>query len=893
MTIPFPLPSEPDVSDPGERTEFLIALAEEIDVDGTPDAPWEVVERLAIPPLYAPAANPRIGDFLRAQDGDAPARAAFVGDVSVGKNDPMYFAHSYSTKVPPDAIVPFLLHFTEPGDCVLDAFAGTGMTGIAAQRCAAEPGPRGGRRNAILIDLSPAATFIAGVTNSLGRLLPALSQIEVLLDELEESFLGQLTTQHIGWPRGTSESSKRIHRDPADAEPRGKIEYVVWSDVLACPECGAEHIWWDLTFQGPKQTMIKQPACPDCGVKFDVRSADRVWSTHWDHDLGEQVTHAKQQPVLINYSVGRSRFEKHPDASDMERIRTASRTQSGAPILELPAGMNTKQPRVSHGWTHGHHFFTPSNLAMASAYWHRVRDIEEPEARVLGTYLLTGAVPRICRLNRYMPNHDRHVGPLSGTLYVSQLTAEIPTFNYLRSRISDLRKIKQASRGNGIRVSTQSATDLRNVPTGSVDYIFTDPPFGGNLNYSELNSLVEMWLGVQTATLKEAIVNEAQGKGLVEYQRLMTDAFGEYYRVLRPGGNITVEFHNSQNSVWIAIQEALSAAGFIISTVRTLNKQKGTTKQLSYAQTVQQDLVINARKPSMAVEEALTSGGDAESGAWSLVGEMLRQAPVVDEEGSIIRVVPERQRYLLFDRVVAAFIQRGSPVPLSAGDFYVGLSQRFAERDGMFFLPEQVGEYDRKRMTAAELRQLTLFVSDESSAIQWIRQQLQDKPQSFQDLQPRFMQQLQQWSKHEAQVELRDLLEANFLQYDGDGPVPSQIHSYLSTNFANMRNKAKDAVELIAKASNRWYVPDPAKEDDIQRLRGRTLLKQFEEYRTSSAQRLKEFRTEAVRAGFKDAYDRRDYAAIIGVAEKLPESVLQEDEKLLMYYDVAQMRAGA
>jgi len=52
------------------------------------------------------------------------------------------------------------------------------------------------------------------------------------------------------------------------------------------------------------------------------------------------------------------------------------------------------------------------------------------------------------------------------------------------------------------------------------------------------------------------------------------------------------------------------------------------------------------------------------------------------------------------------------------------------------------------------------------------------------------------------------------------------------------------------------------------------------------------FRTEAIRAGFKTAYEAQDYKAIVSVAAKLPENVLQEDEKLLMYYDVASMRLG-
>ena len=154
------------------------------------------------------------------------------------------------------------------------------------------------------------------------------------------------------------------------------------------------------------------------------------------------------------------------------------------------------------------------------------------------------------------------------------------------------------------------------------------------------------------------------------------------------------------------------------------------------------------------------------------------------------------------------------------------------------------------------------------------------------------MRELQSWAKHEQTIELRNLLRDNFLEYDGVPPVPSQIHRYLCTNFKELRNLSKEDVELIAKAKGRWYVPDPNKALDLEKLREKTLLREFEDYKTSKAKKLKLFRTESVRVGFKAAYDAKDYATIVSVAQKLPESVLQEDEKLLMYYDVASMRVG-
>ena len=255
-------------------------------------------------------------------------------------------------------------------------------------------------------------------------------------------------------------------------------------------------------------------------------------------------------------------------------------------------------------------------------------------------------------------------------------------------------------------------------------------------------------------------------------------------------------------------------------------------------------------------------------------------------------IIPERQNHLLFDRMVAFHVQRGTTVPLSAAEFYAGIEHRFPPRDGMYFLPDQVAEYDKKRMTVKEVLQLQLFVSDEASAIQWIKQQITKKPQTAGDLKPQFMQEIGGWQKNEKMLELDELLEQNFLRYNGNGEVPSQIHSYLSSNFKELRNLKKDNPALKEKAKNRWYIPDPNKAGDLEKLRERTLLREFNEYKESKQKRLKIFRLEAVRAGFKKAWQERNYQIIIAVAQKIPDKILQEDPKLLMWYDQALTRSA-
>jgi hypothetical protein len=282
-----------------------------------------------------------------------------------------------------------------------------------------------------------------------------------------------------------------------------------------------------------------------------------------------------------------------------------------------------------------------------------------------------------------------------------------------------------------------------------------------------------------------------------------------------------------------------------------------------------------------------------------------------------VEVIAERQKYLLFDRMVAFHVQRGVTFPVSATEFYAGVEQRFSERDSMFFLPDQVTEYDARKGSSEGVVQFELFITDEASALQWLRRQLEQKPQTFSDLTPQFMKELAGWEKHEKPLELKDILQQNFLCYDGKDDVPPQIHSYLSTNFKDCRKLAKSDPALKEHAKDRYYVPDPKKAGDLEKIRERALLREFWEYlpagykpqtkpddqaelpgmvaagaKVLQGKKMTVLRMEAVRAGFKYCWQNRDYRSIVTVAKRIPEDVLQEDPKLLMWYDQAVTRLG-
>lgn len=891
-------------SEEARREYFLERLKLQLpELRKRPDFPIgedEDILRLSDPPYYTGCPNPFLADFVKCHGQPYNAkepyhREPFAVDVSEGKTDPLYRAHGYHTKVPHRAIVPSILHYTKPGDIVLDGFAGSGMTGVAAQWCGTAPpafrkeleqrwskegreAPKWGARYAILGDLSPAATFIAANYNIPFDLTTFSHTAAQLLRDVE---------LEIGW------MYKTLH---TDGKTKGRINYTVWSEVFSCPECAGEVVFLDEALDtNTKKTRSVFP-CRRCSAELTKNNLERSFEVLVDPVSGKTRKQIRFQVVLIDYSVGKERYQKTPDSNDLSTLHLTRDIElpPEIPMNSFPINKMYHGSRLApKGFTRVHHMFLPRAAHALVAMWRRANRCEDRRLRNMLLFFVEQAIWGMSVLNRYGPSHFSQVNrALTGVYYVASQHSEVCPWYILDGKLDRLRKAfdPMPSRTETAAVSTGDCSQF-NLTDNSIDYVFTDPPFGENIHYADLNYLVESWHGIITSSKLEAIVDRAKRKGISDYQRLMQRCFEEYRRVLKPGRWMTVVFHNSRNAVWNAIQEAMLAAGFVVADVRTLDKKQGSYRQVT-STAVKQDLVISAYKPNHRLEERFKLVAGTEEGVWEFVRTHMRQLPVFVAKERRAEVIAERQNYLLFDRMVAFHVQRGETVPLSASEFHVGLEQRFPSREGMYFLSEQASEYDRKRMTVKEVLQIELFVSDEASAIQWLKQLLTRKPQTFQDIHPQFLREIGGWQKHEKLPELSEMLEQNCLSYDGSGNVPSQIHSYLSSNFKELRNLVKDHSSLRAKAKDRWYVPDPNKATDLEKLRERTLLREFDEYRESRQRRLKVFRLEAVRAGFKKAWQEQNYNTIIAVARKIPETILHEDPKLLMWYDQAATRLG-
>ena len=632
---------------------------------------------------------------------------------------------------------------------------------------------------------------------------------------------------------------------------KSHVHYFIWSDMYICHSCFNEITHWKEAYDDIENVIREEYKCPRCNTICSKKQMNNSKETIIDNLLGEAILTSKKVPVRVNYTSKGKRSESDIDLGDLKVLEEIDKLKLFyLKPAEIPDGDESGRTRRM-GITHVHQLFTKRNLVIMDRIYNEVKD----DIFLLAWF--TSSIQNISKMWKFKP--DRKGGTLAGTLYIPSLNIEQNPFDVLDRKISSFIKTNYKSRGNSV-ISLMSASNLGVLIDSSVDYIFTDPPFGSNLMYSELSSIWEGLIGVTTNNSTEAIVNKSQKKALVDYHGLMLRSLKEYFRILKPGKWLTVEFSNTSASVWNGIQTAIQNAGFVISNVASLDRKQGTFKTVTTSTAVKQDLVISCYKPSSEFDKKFNQHKYSDVGIWEFVTEHLEHLPIHLVSGNSTTAIIERNPKILFDRMIAFYVQRGLPVPIDAAKFQQGLRERFIDRDGMFFTNEQVQEYDRKKAEVPNFVQLSIFVANEQDAIYWLRNILEKEPKTEQDLHPLWMKEVAgNMRKGDTLPEMRTILEENFLKND----------------------------------KGQWYLPDPENEADLEKLRTKRLLKQFETYKSEAFKpkgKIKEARVEALRAGFKQCYQDKDFKTIVKIGDSIPNNLLMEDEVLLQFYDIASSR---
>ena len=750
----------------------------------------------------------------------------------------------------------YILHYTQPGDIVYDGFGGTGMTGVAAKMCGhadqdlkniindefsenGYPKPIWGERNSICADLSPIASFIAYNYNSKVNVPLFKKQAEKLLKNIKEE---------CGWMYKTK------HTDGS----QGIINYVVWADNYICNNCGETINYYRATVTkiGKSATVTKTLKCEKCGAIFEHPQLKKKFITEIDPVSGKTRNVVETEPILINYSDsnGKGRYEKTPDEQDIDTLKKILTLKfSWYPNNELYNGFNLQQPIKSHNITTTNLFYEKRTLFILSRLNELIGENEHLR------FVFTSMLPKLTKLNRYMPQHGSRalVGPMANTLYCPPMHVENEVISQFEYQLNKIEKAFELT--NKTVINVNSATD-NTIANNSIDYIFTDPPFGANIMYSDLNFITESWLKVRTNNKEEAIANDVQEKTVTDYMHIMTQSFKNYFNYLKPGKWMTVEFSNTSNAVWNGIRTAINQAGFVISSIGAIDKERPGLFGMTTTTAVNEDLILQCYKPKNDYISD-NNNSDSISSVWNFITDYLEHLslPIIKEEKSF--AVAERNPKILYDKVITYFLSKNLPLPIDALDFQDGLKKRFVQEDGMVFTQAQLTEYQNLKIkhkidTAQGFLNFDL-IDDERSAITWLNYRLQNNPQTYQEIQPDYRKAYSVVKKGELQIELKDVLEENFIQTE----------------------------------DKKWRVPDFNEAKDREILRTKALLKTWESYCTliesGKAKKLKDVRLEAIKAGFKDCYQKKDFKRIVTIGDKIPENLLTEDETLLNYYDIA------
>jgi DNA modification methylase/DNA-binding XRE family transcriptional regulator len=504
-----------------------------------------------------------------------------VTGMSAGKNTYTYDAHTYHTKVPPQGIAEILRHYLPDGGLVLDPFAGSGMTGVAA---------RANGLDCLLNELSPAACFIA--QRFVSQVSPAAfkAALEVVLAELEEVRRKLFTTTCRECDRET------------------ELLYAVWSYKVGCSSCGKEFLLWD--------------HCRKYGARVREHKILREFPCPYCHEVirKSRLTRTVALPVQVGYMCCGSRQQEQthsPNAADLALIAQLEQQSEAAegyfPKTPLPDGVNLRQPK-GHGIDRVDKFYSARNLAAMSHIWKTIHRLEDPELAAQMAFVFTSLYQRVTRLSEF-----RFWGGSGNTArfnvpYIFNESNVFKTFERKARTIQDHLESTATFYSGRVAVIQGSATSLEYLPDESVDLIFTDPPFGANINYSEMNIIWESWLGRFTDARPEAIVNKVQGKDIGDYGQLMTESLREAFRVLRAGHWMLLVFMNSSQRVWEALMGAIAGAGFEVVKADIFDKQHGTFKQFVSENTAGADLVLHCRKPMSSKNVSTRSqNGEARS----------------------------------------------------------------------------------------------------------------------------------------------------------------------------------------------------------------------------------------------------------------------------------------
>jgi 16S rRNA G966 N2-methylase RsmD len=578
------------------------------------------------------------------------------------RTGPLFNAFSYPTKISPEAIALFIASHTRPGDTVLDTFAGSGTTGIAARLCDAptesmrhtatalglpvEWGPR----KAVLYEISVVGSLLARTMCSPPNPEKFAKAAKSLVDSVEAE---------LAWIYAARDVDGRD----------GQVRHVIWSEVLKCPHCDAECTYWDAAVRHEPLQLRAVFACTTCNRCVEIGQCSRATTITKDAVTGKAVEQRLRVPVRIHGTTGAHKWQREVSDADRKLIR---RIESYA----VPAWVPTEKvfwgdlhrAGYHQGISRFHHFYSRRNLIVLSALWAAVEKQPKELREALRLLLLSFNASHSTLMTRVVVKRGQRdlvlTGAQSGVLYVSGLPVEKNIFQGVRRKIrtfSEAFRMTFDSRSE-VAVVNASSTNL-DLADNSIDYVFTDPPFGAFIPYAELNQINEAWLGRTTDRTSEAIVSPAQGKAVTDYQVLLKQVFTETSRVMKADALATVVFHSSKTDVWNAVADSFHDAGLEVLDTSVLDKTQVSFKQANSSTSARGDALF------LLAPATKIRGSRSRKPQTNVIDTVFDRANASVDKSELR---PDR----IYSRYVGQCLSEGVEVGLGTADFYSLAAER-------------------------------------------------------------------------------------------------------------------------------------------------------------------------------------------------------------------------
>jgi 16S rRNA G966 N2-methylase RsmD len=450
----------------------------------------------------------------------------------------MYLMHKYWARKPHNVVAEYIKTYSKPNEVVLDPFSGSGVTAIESLKL---------NRKAIAVDLDPLANFITRCT-----LLPVdLTEFSKVYRRIEKKVKEKIYHLYL------TKCSKCKKETIAEA--------IIWGkntpkEIRYTCDCENGTQWKDVTKDDYK--LLKEIEKMDATYWYPQN--ELIWNTRVNVHKGTKVSDLFTRRNLLALSNIYNEIEAIKDKTIKELMRftfSSALPQASKMVFVIrqrgrKTGKTVEEKKEVGSWA-------------TRGYW------------VPSEYF---------EINAWNCFDERFKKVVRGKEESGEL---IKNFKE-GSEFSDL------DNNSNILLLTQSSLDLSNIPTDSVDYIFTDPPYGDSVPYLELDYMWNSWLKFPVNFEDEIIISDspARNKDFELYDKMLKVAFREIFRVLKSGKYLTVTFHNTDIKVWKSIINAVTYGGFDLEKITYQPPARPSAKGLlhPYASAVG-DYYIRFRKP--------------------------------------------------------------------------------------------------------------------------------------------------------------------------------------------------------------------------------------------------------------------------------------------------------